>query len=66
MTTFYERVVGRDPNGHQRVYAETFLEAHQEAAAYTLRRPDTKPLHGWKFYLQHFMDGELLREELLT
>ena len=62
----YERVIGRDPLGHQRVFAPTLLECTQEAEAYVRRRPDTGPLSNWTFSLQRFEDETLLNEEALT
>lgn len=64
-TDLYERVIGRDPQGHQRVFAPTVYECTQEAVAYVFRRPDTGPLGKWQFVLQRFEGDTLLSEEVL-
>ena len=49
------RVVGHDPNGIPRVWAEDdYLQtaygfALEEAGKYIERRPDTAPLKAWRF-----------------
>jgi len=47
--TYFERIIGVDPNGIQRIYASTWIEARREARNYIRKRPDTAPLSAWRF-----------------
>jgi hypothetical protein len=49
MTTYFEHVIGFDPDGIRRIYASTWIEARQKARDYMRDRPDTAPLSAWHF-----------------
>ena len=51
MMTYFENIIGFDPNGICRIYASTWIEARQEARNYIRNRPDTAPLSAWRFDL---------------
>jgi hypothetical protein len=51
MMSYFETVIGFDPDGIRRIYASTWIEARQEARSYIRSRPDTAPLSAWRFEL---------------
>jgi hypothetical protein len=47
--TYFERIIGFDPNGIHRIYGSTWIEAQRQARNYIRKRPDTAPLSAWRF-----------------